>query len=178
MDLELLSKEAHQTALEHGFGKNHYSIEHCLMLIITEISEAVEAHRKGKIADMRKADIILKDGSLNITEFEICVKNTLQDEMADIAIRLLSFSGKFGIKFNEIRPCKYVRSFENYQFTENALALVKGLLTTHISIIKRVQFGLHFVQLWAKDMNFNLEKHIKYKMLYNKTRPYKHGKKY
>lgn len=178
MDLEKLSKEAHQNALEHGFGTNYCSIDHCLMLIITEISEAVEAHRKGKIADIRKAELLLNDESLNTAEFELFVKDTLQDEIADIAIRLLSFSGRLGIRFNEIRPCRYVRSFENYQFTENALALVKGLLVTHISIIKRVQFGLHFVQLWADSLNINLEKHIKYKMMYNKNRPYKHGKQY
>lgn len=40
-------KRAHEMACRHGFHDKELSLEHCLMLVITEISEMVEAHRKG-----------------------------------------------------------------------------------------------------------------------------------
>ena len=36
---------AYKTACEHGFHDKELSNEHCLMLVITELSEAVEAER-------------------------------------------------------------------------------------------------------------------------------------
>ena len=43
---------AYKTACEHGFHDKELSNEHCLMLVITELSEAVEADRKDKYADI------------------------------------------------------------------------------------------------------------------------------
>ena len=43
-----LRDRAYQCACKHGFHDKEYSDKHWLMLIITEISEAVDADRKGK----------------------------------------------------------------------------------------------------------------------------------
>lgn len=47
MDLNKLRDEAYQIAKEHGWHDKEYSDSHWLMLLITEIAEAVQADRKG-----------------------------------------------------------------------------------------------------------------------------------
>ena len=174
MDLTKLAVKAHENALEKGFWDEKRSDEHCLMLVVSEIGEAVEADRKDRKAPSR----MCMGGKINTNEYELFVKDTLQDELADTAIRLLDLAGRHAIDFELMNPCRYVRTFENYTFAENAFALVKGLSTAHISAIKRIQFGLHYLQMWCRQLNINLEQHIDYKMKYNAARPIRHGKKY
>ena len=45
MNYNKLAEEAHENAVKHGFWETKVSNEHCLMLVITEIAEMVEAHR-------------------------------------------------------------------------------------------------------------------------------------
>ena len=52
MDYKELSQKAHENAVGHGFWEKDWSNEHCLMLIIGEVSEMVEAHRKGLRANV------------------------------------------------------------------------------------------------------------------------------
>ena len=40
---------AYKTACEHGFHDKELSKEHCLCLVISELMEAVEADRKGRL---------------------------------------------------------------------------------------------------------------------------------
>lgn len=49
---------AYKTACEHGFHDKELSNEHCLMLVITELSEAVEADRKGRLGKI--VNVVLK----------------------------------------------------------------------------------------------------------------------
>ena len=46
MDLNNLRDEAYAIAREHGWHEQEHSDEHHLMLIITEMAEAVQADRK------------------------------------------------------------------------------------------------------------------------------------
>lgn len=48
IDLNALRDRAYKTDCEHGFHDEELSNEHCLMLVITELSESVKADRKGK----------------------------------------------------------------------------------------------------------------------------------
>lgn len=57
MDLNKLRDEAYQIAKEHGWHDKEYSDSHWLMLLITEIAEAVQAHRKGDYADDRSFEL-------------------------------------------------------------------------------------------------------------------------
>lgn len=70
------------------------------MLVITEISELVEADRKNDKAGF-DVDLIIKDdmkkGESYNDVFESYVKNTTEDEFADIAIRLLTLPGLWAL---------------------------------------------------------------------------------
>ena len=124
MNIKQLIKEAHKAAVEKGFYEKDKNIGELLMLIVSELGEALEAHRCGRICN---DDIVIfaigwiETGSFSELEYEENIKGTFGEEIADVFIRLADLCGYMGI---------------------------------------------------------DIEKHIKAKMEYNKTRPIKHGKEY
>ena len=174
MNYNDLAEKAHENAVKHGFLERKLSNEHCLCLVLTEVCEAVEADRKGNYADY---DGYAKMPNKQIG-FEQFIKSSVEDELADVAIRLADLAGALGVDFTKMQPCRYFRSFGKFSFTENAFALCKGLSKDSIGIEKRIQFGLEYVTKWAKSINVDLDWHIGEKMKYNATRPPKHGKAY
>lgn len=187
MNYNELKEKAHSNAVNHGFWDERHSNEHCLMLVITEVAELVEADRKGK----HPIDLTLHNeackaysGNANwerigfANSFAKSLKDTVEDEFADIAIRLCDLAGALGVDFDKMQPCRYFRAYDKFSFTENAFALCKGLSRDVIAIEKRIQFGLHYVENWTKTLRIDLSWHIKQKMKYNESRPSMHGKKY
>ena len=67
----------HKGAKDKGFWEKERNVGEMLMLIVSELGEAVEAHRKGT------------HGMLT--------KDTFEDELADTAIRLFDLCGGLGI---------------------------------------------------------------------------------
>lgn len=79
MNFNKLAKSSHANAVKHGFWEKRESNEHCLMLVVSEIGEMVEAHRAGKRANLE----VYNDGTFNSCEnFKVLIKDTLEDEMA------------------------------------------------------------------------------------------------
>jgi len=66
MEINELSNTAHKIAKDKGFWDNPRTIAECLMLIVTEISEACEADRHGDIPLFREeiADTYIRLGDL------------------------------------------------------------------------------------------------------------------
>ena len=94
-----------------GFWDNERNVGELLMLVTSELSEAMEAHRKGRFANGH-----LMDTSYATWKewFEKHYKDTFEDEIADAVIRLLDLSAGLGIdlekhinakvRYNETRP--------------------------------------------------------------------------
>lgn len=192
MDYNKLKVKAHSNAVKHGFWEKRLSNEHCLMLVITEIGELVEADRSNKrrakvdwFNKKMKTSIICRGLDPNISKergYEVAynetIKGSIEEEFADIAIRLFDLAGALGIDFDKMNPCRYYRAFDKFGFTENAFALCKGLSRDVIGIEKRIQFGIEYVNKWAESLNVDLAWHIEQKMKYNENRPIMHDKKY
>ena len=92
LDLNTLRNRAYQNACDHGFHDRELSDNHCFMLVITELSEAVEADRKGRRADKAEFESVVSSNSDHMSEafvdaFERLVKDTVEDELADTVIR-------------------------------------------------------------------------------------------
>lgn len=137
MEIKELQKEIHQNNVAKGFweDKETKNVPELLMLCVSELSEALEAHCKGRMnrlrvfnQDLGYARVTIEDfteGNENLpwlkNRFETEIKDTFEDEIADTVIRLLDLSEGLGI---------------------------------------------------------DLETHIRLKLQYNKTRPYKHNKAY
>ena len=99
--LNQLRDEAYKNAVEHGFhdDDNNFSISksvfHALFaqriaLIHSELSEALEADRKERFADLRSFDDSLQPFE---DKFKAYIKDTIQDELADTIIRVLDLCG-------------------------------------------------------------------------------------
>lgn len=177
---------AYKTACEHGFHDKELSNEHCLMLVITELSEAVEADRKDKYADIGlfkewQSNPLPISEELRISrfkqDFEGFIKDTVEEELADAAIRLLDLCGLRNIELendcldDEVLE-EYSRIFIGKTFTESIFNITKNLIDRDISYSLIKIFGL------AKHLDIDLLWHIEQKQRYNELRVYKHGKRY
>ncbi len=175
MDYNELARRCHENAVKHGFWKNNPSNEHCLMLVITEIAEMVEADRKGKYAPKEN---MMKDG-FDKDIFEKYYKNTVEDEMADIAIRLLDLAGKHGYSIRVNSRIKLIRRcFVLRTIPENAFVLCVYLCGYYLPQVLSIEANLAYLYVWAESLGIDLERHIAMKMKYNESRPALHGKKY
>lgn len=176
--LNRLRDEAYATACNKGFHDEKHSDEHYLMLVITEIAEAVQADRKGLRADRERYDYAVDRGMCNDIEecFERYIKNSIEDELADIVIRLLDFCGMKGIAFNSrnddfgfTRLTYKSKSFTDVMF--DLCSMITGYDPNLEIIVRCVIYycGKHGIDiLW----------HIKQKMEYNRMSPRMHNAKY
>jgi NTP pyrophosphatase (non-canonical NTP hydrolase) len=126
-----LSKRIFFNAKKKGFYDKPIEVGTKLMLCVSELSGALEAHRKNRYANMCGLEHFEKyvdgenpqtidSGVWNIA-FQDNIKDTFEDEIADTIMRLLDL-------------CGYLK--------------------------------------------IDIEKHIRWKIRYNESRPYKHGKQY
>ena len=97
-----LIKECYQTAKDKGFWDNQRNVGEMLMLVTSELGEAMEAHRKDKVANIYKFNIERQttpfhEESATKAAFELYIKDTLEDEIADAVIRLFDFAGGLNI---------------------------------------------------------------------------------
>lgn len=91
--LNELAKEIHENAVNKGFYSNPIEIGTLLMLCVSELSEALEADRKGRYADLESYELFE-------CSFESCIKDTFEDEIADSLIRILDLCAAKNIDIN------------------------------------------------------------------------------
>lgn len=170
--LNRLRDEAYATACNKGFHDEKHSDEHYLMLVITEIAEAVQADRKGLRANRERYDYVVDRGMCSDIEecFEKYIKNSIEDELADIVIRLLDFCGMNGCSFDYrlITPEEYFMR----DFTYVAWCLCRDILD------RREELVVWSVIKYCEKHGIDILWHIKQKMEYNRTRPRMHNAKY
>lgn len=118
-----LAKEIHQNAKNKGFFDNEKNIGEMLCLIHSEISEALEADRKGLYCDGTQIalDNMLKEIDFFNDTFESLIKNTFEDELADIMIRVMDLAEykkidlekhiRLKMKYNSLREYKHGKKY-------------------------------------------------------------------
>lgn len=117
-----LAKEIHKNAVDKGFYEGEKNIGEMLCLIHSEVSEALEADREGNHVPSVFCDSInnLEDFMFK-QYFESEVKNTFEDELADIVIRVLDLAGfkqidleshiKAKMRYNSMREHKHGKKY-------------------------------------------------------------------
>lgn len=102
--LNRLSKEIHEWAKQKGHWDKERQLGTLLMLVVSELGKAVEADRKDNYAKVH--DTMKKEEHLNWwhdkdqkgeTRFSRLIKDTFEDEMADVFYRLFDLCGRLGI---------------------------------------------------------------------------------
>lgn len=100
--LNELAHQIHRNAVEKGFYDNPLPVPTLLMLVVSELGEAVEADRTGKRADLKHFNFLLEQYPNKFTNvFENNIKNTMEDELADTIIRLLDICAAMKIDIDE-----------------------------------------------------------------------------
>jgi NTP pyrophosphatase (non-canonical NTP hydrolase) len=171
------AKEIHDNATAHGWHEEKHSPEHLLALVMCEVAEAIEADRKGKYYIATGPEPSSKDSKYYYQYwYENNVKGTVEEEFADIVIRLLDMAYEL---YGEDNPFWYGRQSlfrDNKSFVEHAWYFVHNVLN---SGMLNVTESVIYVYNWAESLGIDLDQHIEWKMKYNESRPYKHGgKKY
>lgn len=197
--LATLADDAFKIADKHGFYPENTEIETALMLIITEISEAVQADRHDRNGSIEDYESEIQMGRDIPAAYENSLEGTVESEFADIAIRILSLLGwlnsKSPIKINsnsvladeyEIGRIQY--TIQNKIHKSNIAAdlyRLNGKFSQFVGnessywfVSKTLQNILMRTFSIAHNHNIDLMEHIKLKMKYNESRPYLHGCKY
>ena len=120
-----LSKDIHAANIAKGFWDREPNVGELLMLVTSELGEALEAHRHGKRVDLKYIEVY-KVSSAVIEEphnsfFKENIKDTFEDEIADAVIRLFDMAGGLGIdlafhvqaklEYNKSRPHKHGKAY-------------------------------------------------------------------
>ena len=189
INLNELRNIAYKTACEHGFHDKRLSEEHCLCLVISELMEAVEAERKGRLGkkcksrfemDYNRYPALVEEEKRFKCSFEKNLKDTLPDELTDAVIRLLDLAGLRGISLElangNIDDCieDMAEACKDETFTESIYSIstlpvrYDGIFDFSITVNDMILliFGL------AKHLDIDLLWHIEQKMRYNELRPY------
>lgn len=187
-DLNTLSKEVFEANKAKGFHDVEVSNETLLMLVITELSEAVEADRKGRRADLERFNL-LNNNSIertgnteyfNNVAFADKVKDTLEDELADAVIRLLDLAGLRGWRLSVGEANR--NNVPSGSFPQLIFYTTKIIIDfIHVRFEckgKHISFAIECIEAVSQHLSIDLWKHVSLKLKYNQTRPIKHGKNY
>lgn len=178
-----LAKEIHANAVAKGFWDEQLSDRHFLMLAITELSEAVEAHRKERWANREAYQQRMSSNLDNLDKrqgFEMYIKDTVEDELADAYIRLLDLvAAREGWLQGNYIDEALAWATDNKKlpvgtFTEQVYNIVVCMSCAEVV----VESALTLIEYVAHHNDIDLFWHIREKMKYNASRPRLHGKKY
>ncbi len=134
MEIKETAEKIFQANSKQGFWDEERNFAEMLMLVVSELSEAVEADRKGRSANIdafgQKTWTNQIDGRTMTQEeqderfklvFAETIKDSKEDEIADAIIRLLDVSAGLGIdiefhikakmRYNSLRPYKHGKKY-------------------------------------------------------------------
>lgn len=190
-DLEVLSKQAYESAKNKGFYPGTDTTFH-LMFIIVAMSEVLQSDRKDRHGSIEDYESEIEMGSDIPTAYRNTLEGTVESEFADIAIRILSLLGsimdseKVYIMEDEelIDEYKLAEFIFGFDLVGDLYKLIEKIGVCDLAdspnwyLVKHLQEILVDIFAIAHSNNINLMEHIRLKMKYNETRPYLHGYKY
>ena len=177
-----------------------------LMLVVSELAEAIEGDRKGKTANLKgmqsEIDYIGTYGTEHTDwgkqryadSFQSCIKDSPEDEIADAYIRLLDFIGGYALDTAIIAErVVFFREQDTEEPYEPNFGKALLAITRQVCLItdpdfddgRDIPFGelavadaLRKIETLCVGSNIDLFRHIDLKLRYNSQRPAKHGKAY
>ena len=184
-ELISLKKEIYQINKNKGFWEEpNPNKGEAVMLIISELGEALESHRKNKLFSKQFIPIVfIKEFDEDIwdkyviTNFEVQIKDLVEDEIADTVIRILNYCEGFTIPILE----REYRKITTGNFGNDLLRITWYCIDAYHggeNSGKDWGYVLAAIIKLCEWYNIDLLRHINWKIKYNKSRPYKHGKNY
>lgn len=172
-----------------GIGKNkNMDMGERLALISSELYEALEAHRKNKFSGFDDKSLSLLLNNIEIVEkpdmglsvFKEHIKDTFEDEMADVYYRILDLAAYKGFSLSNHLDIDWTWKSKNIASCIREIDKYFCLIYEDKLSTWDLEMGISILNLFLKEFfpKVDIEKHIKLKQAYNKNREYKHGKKY
>lgn len=189
--LKQLMTKAYENAKAKGLLKTDLDINKELMLIITEMSEAIQASRHNRHGSIEGYNTYLEVSDEHIA-YEEDLEGTVESEFADITLRIISLLGWYDsqnpICLMNDTELKKTEEFHKVEFEHGNYCLPTAmyLIITRITYFPfscspawmntlRLQDILVQVFALAHAEGIDIVEHIKLKMKYNESRPYLHG---
>ena len=187
-ELNALKERAYKTAVEHGFHEKEMSDAFWLGLVMSEAGEAINADRKGMHANDVRFSEDMELGHPFKESFEKHIKDSMEDEIADIVIRLLDFSGLKGYTLlisghSALPSTAIVDEFARNGLSGTLFALIGALSDSLDDDTTEATVGIViniFIDCFKKitGRDYDLLWFVEQKMRYNDLRPKLNGKKY
>ena len=163
MNHQALIERSHKQARDKGFWEKPLTFDMAMALIISEIAEALEAYRKGRVnPDWNDAQ---------------AVKDSFEVEIADAIIRIYDWAGGNDLELEEL-PDHRVWFDEGYNFMMLNTCCTQAWYEYVQDKEGKMEELLGVFLSYAKFKNIDIEKYIMWKLDYNLNRPYKHGKQF
>ena len=162
MNTKQLIERSHQQSIDKGFWEVPMSFNMAMALISSEIMEALEAYRKNKM-------------NPDWTDTQ-SVKESFEVELSDGEIRIFDWCGRNEYEI-EIEDIDYKWSTDE---GENFMLLLEACVLNWRNGNKESSMEnlFNIILSYAKHHNVDIEKYIMWKLDYNLSRPYKHGKQF
>ena len=190
LKLNELAKKAFENAKAKGFHDEKHTDGHWLMLVMCELAEAVEADRCGKRADRKEFERLAGTCEDVVWPhlFEMYIKDSVEDELADAVIRLLDYIGMKGFEIPDDYVTKenLTRTLDSTFRTEEWANLQTFAERVFISCCNNLlRMGddypdsvVYSVFAMAELYEIDLIWFVREKMKYNERREVLHGKAY
>jgi NTP pyrophosphatase (non-canonical NTP hydrolase) len=189
--LKQFMTKAYENAKAKGFYKPDLDINKELMLIITEMGEAIQASRHNLHGSIDGYNTYLEVSDEHVA-YEESLEGTVESEFADITLRIISLLGWYDsqntICLMNDTELKKTEEFHKVEFEHGNYCLPTAmyLIITRITYFPfscspawmntlRLQDILVQVFALAHAEGIDIVEHIKLKMQYNESRPYLHG---
>lgn len=184
MNIKEIQEKAYNTAIQQGLYSENITDDYCISKIIEEVYEMVRAYTNNEIADREYFEFSINRKWFKmpfIKAYKKYVKDSVQDEFADILIMIASFAKHRNIELTrEIKTLEWKRNFAKHSIQVNALGFAKNATRTHrkggieLTLVERLNFLYAYVISWAKTMGIDLDYFVNIKLEYNATRGFKH----
>ena len=189
--LKQFMTKAYENAKAKGFYKPDLDINQALMLIITEMGEAIQASRHNRHGSIDGYNTYLEVSDEHVA-YEESLEGTVESEFADITLRIISLLGWYDsqntICLMNDTELKKTEEFHKVEFEHGNYCLPTAM---YLIITRITYFPFSFSPAWMNTLRLqdilvqvfalahaegiDIVEHIKLKMQYNESRPYLHG---
>lgn len=165
MNHQALIERSHKQAADKGFWEQPLTFDMAMALIISEIAEALEAYRKGRV-----------NPDWNDTQ---AVKDSFEVELADAIIRIYDWAGGNNLELEPEDDHTIIWSENEGKNWINLFVSCTHCATSEVANQEvKLECLLEDLLSYCKFKQIDIEKYIMWKLDYNLSRPYKHGKQF
>lgn len=175
-----LIQYVHQVQVDNGWWSKTDTWQLKLILVLSEMNEAFEAFRDSFYVErehIKKAELLLQRNEGFREYFKKNVKSCFEDELADVAIRLMDLMGKNKIYIEKVKPLGSALKGKFHLDVIYFTKLIAPMFDQQKLVRSDYEILLGYVWGIAHAYQFDLMTHINLKMTYNATRGFRHGNK-